>query len=814
MIWFATFFLLAFWLLAGVGGLGLLTVSGGWWVPALAGGVACTGAWTWKTRIVAPAWLGWAGLAALPAGLLLPFPYSTPAFLLAAAGALWLVPRGRRMAASAALAASILAVQGIVVAAVPWLSARIHEVRILEMPFAVLLGLTGAEISVHSGRIFVQAGGGIVHAFKPLVEMLAIWPLLPFAIPGLIWVRRPWRFGGILLAFICVRFVIVSALFLDRGDVGLFASPWGFLVSCGVLAFALSRWLPVPRPEGEKLWVAPAGSSAVAFSLAAAGALFAGGAVWYRDPGEPKGGRILVDEAHSNWEWTEEALTKETYGEKTVYNYYSMVDYVRKFYPKVDRNHDRLSLQRLREYDVLVLKTPTRPYSPDEIEAVHAFVRGGGGLWLIGDHTDVLGMNTHLNSISREFGIEFQPDSICGFEAPWKQTYRPPAAGRHPVIATLPPTLFATSCSLRCSAGVRPVIISRDSFGDEIDYGTENFVADMTPSAHEPFGSFIQCAAARYGGGRVLAFGDSTLFSNFFFHLPGVNDLAMGSLDWLNRRDRRPNARLWLGVLAALAAVTAAAGMIRSRRLWLPVALPGAVLGLGMSLAATDALARAERPAPREAFVTIGFDYEKPSYRMPVRDISYETDRRSYHTFYVWMQRMGFVPRLRERLREAFADDVVVLIEPRKDVEIEALRAYVEGGGKLLLMDDPANEGSTADRIARAFGLGFGVDGRDAEFRAATGDFSGIHLRSFRTVRGGRPVLQQAEGGRAVLAIRDVGRGQVAVFGAARIFSVEAMGSTGDIPGEDQMAVFRLQYWLFEQVLGLKNRLSNLRRGS
>jgi hypothetical protein len=46
------------------------------------------------------------------------------------------------------------------------------------------------------------------------------------------------------------------------------------------------------------------------------------------DPGLKSQGRILVDEYHSDWEWTEQEFDTKWYGIKSGYNYYNLFEYL------------------------------------------------------------------------------------------------------------------------------------------------------------------------------------------------------------------------------------------------------------------------------------------------------------------------------------------------------------------------------------------------------------------------------------------------------------------------------------------------------
>ena len=104
------------------------------------------------------------------------------------------------------------------------------------------------------------------------------------------------------------------------------------------------------------------------------------------------------------WERTDKPFDTTWYGHLSGYNYYCIYDYCSRFYT-MSRLTKPIDDEALGECDVLILKVPTRPYSPEEIETVGRFVKRGGGLLLIGEHTNVFGTGTYLNAVARTFGF-------------------------------------------------------------------------------------------------------------------------------------------------------------------------------------------------------------------------------------------------------------------------------------------------------------------------------------------------------------------------------------------------------------------------
>lgn len=802
MIWAANALMVVFWLASGVGGMGLTTTGGTWWPLFLAAALlaALFAFREWEARLSRPAAIALA--ATLPGVFLLPFPYGVPLALSGAAGLFALLSE-RKFSAGLLAASVMLGIQAAAIALIPLASSRVHDIPALATLLWLPTTAGGADAMIEPGRIHLHTSG-VVHAFLPTAEILGLWPLIPFTATGLLQVRGRAIavFLGATAAFVLIRFAVLALLYLDSPTVAWFTSPTGFAVSLGLLSIFLARYLPqgVGARTLEVVSISPK-LSAASMALAVLLGLTATWAATYRDPGERKAGRIMINEHKSNWAWTGDKLDTEKYGEMTVYNYYCLVQHLQRHYPSVERNREPLTPARLASVDVLILKIPTAPYAPEEVDAVLDFVRNGGGVWLIGDHTDVFGSNPYLNQIAVPLGMKFQPDSVAALPRGQRQPYTPPRVLAHPLVDSIPTFQFATSDSLACGAGAWPAIIGDDSFGDEIDYGIENFVSDLMPSAHEPFGSFVQCAATTCGGGRAVAFTDSTLFSNFFIFTPGISEHALRTVEWLNRR---PSGSMGLALwpVAGMALLgLIALGVVRDGAIPL---VCGIALGFAAGVTASDATSRMPLPPPRERFTTIAFDHEEPRYSLEVAEEN--ARRESYHTFFVWMQRLNLVPRQYEKLDECLSSDVIVEIEPRKRwsaARIDRVRRAVEGGATLLVMDSVFNGRSTGRDLLAPFGMSFEPGPPSDGFVPGrpTDAFSGIEIPRALAVTGGEPALIGAKSGRSVLSVKNVGRGRVVVFGAARLFGMGIMGDTSVNPDEYQSQVFRLQFWMFRTLI-------------
>ena len=276
----------------------------------------------------------------------------------------------------------------------------------------------------------------------------------------------------------------------------------------------------------------------------------------------------MVVERHSAWEPTSPHYDTTRYGEDPSYTYAAIYDYGTHFY-QMSRLSESAAIddESLSQCDVLVIKTPTEPYRSEEAAAVARFVGRGGGLLMIGDHTNCDRWSTHLNAVARPFGFQFRYDILFPVGSPYVELIQPPAIP-HPILQNVGPFHFAGTCSLDPGASLgRAVVLTTGKWSLPPDYHTENYFPQAEYRPDMRYGAFIQLWSTRYGRGRVLAIADSTLFSNFCTFEPGKSELMLGMLEWLNRRSLfdywAVRLLFWLVLgLAALAGLGLAAWLV------------------------------------------------------------------------------------------------------------------------------------------------------------------------------------------------------------------------------------------------------------
>ncbi len=525
----------------------------------------------------------------LPAVAVAPWPYRIAPLMICAGLALHLAPIPRRwpktMGAAASMAGLVLTAHSLALIAYESVTARSHELphflALVLLGLARLLGidaaLDGSDLAMYSVRT--------VHRLGATWELFLDPPTLCFLVGGIVmlWIVRRvgsahhfrvgerhgwWAQPTLLLALVAlwlpVRAALLMAVLMHRAlrteyetplaVMNQFWNPWLLLVLLLVpvllaLRFVrVSRDEPVDSPASTEPTVSPVypvRRQAVTLALVFAGVfLLCFGLLW--DPvGHRKEGRILVDEFHSTWEPTGRPFDTDWYGEESGYNYACIYDYCSRFY-QMGRLGTRLDEAALQNCDVLVVKVPTSRYAPEEVAAIEHFVKKGGGLLLIGEHTNVFDTGTHINDLARRFGFRFRYDCLFDIDAVFEQRWRRPVVA-HPIVQHLPSFDFAVSCSIAPGASVgRAVIQSTGLRNLPADYHVSNFYPQVEDHAYSRYGAFVQLWTTRRGTGRVAAFPDSTVFSNFSTFEPGKAELMLGMLEWLNHRNVFLDPRLGL----------------------------------------------------------------------------------------------------------------------------------------------------------------------------------------------------------------------------------------------------------------------------
>jgi hypothetical protein len=475
-----------------------------------------------------------------------------------------------------------------------------------------VLGLCGVSSAHHAGEVHLtMMAGPLRFAVSP--DLLGMkTPLVFLALCGvwLLWTETPVREAVrrwlLVMALLLLAAVARAAAFILLAS-GLFEfvgyeseelpyrpfmdeafGIWFHLPFLLAVAVIVGKLLPLPHAAPamaeQPRWFR-FGAPALLLVLAAV--------IAWQPLGKPKNGKLVISTHHTQWSRCDRAYDREWYGAESGYNYACMRRLFGYFMP-VEVAAGPLTASVLDGAGVLVIYDPDRPYSAEETAVIHEFVRGGGGLLLIGDHTNVFGSASHLNPLCAPFGFQFRDDVLFDLDEDFHQLIDAPRPA---------PSLWhgMSFFKLRGPASIRPTSlwtrpvyqVGRSKSVRAI-YSVNNFYPPPHDDPAMKFGTFCVSATARHGKGRVAAWGDSTVFSNFEIFYPGKAEYLVNTMHWLNHSDGvlhsvarrmallglaggllavllwRRQPRVWLGALSLTAAALLAArygcGWIEGKR--------------------------------------------------------------------------------------------------------------------------------------------------------------------------------------------------------------------------------------------------------
>lgn len=157
-------------------------------------------------------------------------------------------------------------------------------------------------------------------------------------------------------------------------------------------------------------------------------------------------------------------------------------------------------------------------YTLDDVQnkIIWNFVKNGGSLFILGDHTDIQGIMNHTNSLLKPINIKFCFDSAFYLKEHWINCLN---LLTHPItrnIHNVNDIKWGIGASLKISYPAVPIIIGRYSFSDTGNYDNEQeaYLGNYKYDKGEQLGDLVLAAEVVYGKGKVLVFGDTSSLQN------------------------------------------------------------------------------------------------------------------------------------------------------------------------------------------------------------------------------------------------------------------------------------------------------------
>jgi len=204
----------------------------------------------------------------------------------------------------------------------------------------------------------------------------------------------------------------------------------------------------------------------------------------------------------------------------------------------------------LKDVSVFVVANINISFSQNEKDIIWEYVEKGGSLLVLGDHTNVGGIQEPLNDLLEPANIRFRFDSSLPLDSKfkWITCYQ---LLHHPItskIDSLDEIQISVGASLDITSSSFPMIVGRYALSDEGDRLNEEmaYLGDYEYNSGEQLGDIVLVAGSYYRDGKVLVFGDTSTFQNsaIAYSYPFIQSI----FTWLNSERTETGELLQIGI--------------------------------------------------------------------------------------------------------------------------------------------------------------------------------------------------------------------------------------------------------------------------
>ncbi len=439
-----------------------------------------------------------------------------------------------------------------------------------------------------------------------------------------------------------------------------------------------------------------------------------------------------------------------------------------------------LTPDTLGDISVLIIETPENEFTAGEIEAITEFVEKGGGLYVLGDHTNIYHCYLNLNPLLHKFGLHLNFD----YSMLWEPHFAS-LAGFDSVEETAGATLRINRMDALVFYSLKYT-----TWADLGDWQASHhvYMGDVMPEKNEDHGVLPICAAVNYHKGRVVAIAnsDSLSGSNLLYNYDFIHRVIK-YLDHENSFFKDAWFRLLLLALILF-------GIVRARSLALkPFVFSFAIVLILVQIQAVV-------PVGVMPENTIALDVGHANVE------GYGSPHQYKNVFLaIFAQHYGFNPVLVQDVpKDIQRYKAYVTMGPRlpfNEDEVNRLRKYVENGGFLIVCDGyhhletPKNRtNDAANSLLRNFDISLRGEllGEVSYFKNTTWNYApayrietkieakpidnllmqdvegNITLYSAVEVEGGTPIALYNS--IPVIAVKNIGNGKLLVVGDHTLF--------------------------------------------
>ncbi len=270
---------------------------------------------------------------------------------------------------------------------------------------------------------------------------------------------------------------------------------------------------------------------------------------------------VVFDEGHGKWETVKSSYGPDDFGRSANYTYSQLFQKAKQLVGKSNiLESEKTALPGTDS--LLVIKMPAEPLSEEFSTRLAEWVKRGGRLLVVADHTDLYDTTQHANLLlSKHFGVSINSDA----------TYNPIGMPTLPTVKVAGGLLgridahgrqfaWQTGASFRRIPlmGVELMTYGH-SFAEPGDYSRANRFGPFAPELTKRFFNHSAVVAVPHGSGAIAVLLDSTPWSNFSIFREQYSQMLRGLIGALEHPKQLfilSSAAIALGLLAFLVMVS------------------------------------------------------------------------------------------------------------------------------------------------------------------------------------------------------------------------------------------------------------------
>lgn len=325
-------------------------------------------------------------------------------------------------------------------------------------------------------------------------------------------------------------------------------------LSGALLAGSLGLFFSIAEKAPEReAWIHPLPDNAVkkgywSFRSTEGGWGVPGYADWWMERSPPRGdGPIVSDRRHASKQPEEDRLGLEDYGYTQMHGLSRAFDPARAAGVRIEPTYDVLTPGRLAGASMVFINLVSGDnpgFRHSEVLALESFVRHGGGLVLITDHTNCYFSAEMLLPLQEAFGFEVVPATACELPphtlSPKSRAWaRMTVPGEHPTGQGVEVLGWMNGGIVRPGPGSAfvPVMSSSESgWEDRLDPyrkpDSAGFTGSLRQEEGEPNGPHPVVIAGTHGQGRIVVLADQNAWGSTLVGYEDNAQMFTNALSW------------------------------------------------------------------------------------------------------------------------------------------------------------------------------------------------------------------------------------------------------------------------------------------